>query len=207
MGRKIKLEDISAIILAGGKGLRMGRDKASLPLLNETLLEHLAHQLDGHFKEIIISVSRGQRYPEISFTQVEDEFEDKGPLSGILSGLNRISSDVAFIVACDHPEIDLKIVEQMLTRIEGYDLVYLLLAGCLPHPLFALYRPAVVPVIKKLIEENKLGVLELLDRVKAASLSVPSEKLLWNLNTPEDYERYLEFLKKNPKKSKFFKFF
>nr|HUM34014.1 molybdenum cofactor guanylyltransferase [Candidatus Saccharicenans sp.] len=145
-GNAFKFKNITAIILAGGQSRRMGRDKASLPLGEQTLLEQLIEQLAGRFQEIIISVSKDQSYPLNNVRQVEDRYENAGPLAGLLAGLQASSSDISMVVPCDQPEIDLGIVRDMLQVLGQHDLVYPRLDGQIPHPLFALYRRSLWPV-------------------------------------------------------------
>ncbi|HOJ25729.1 MAG TPA: molybdenum cofactor guanylyltransferase [Candidatus Saccharicenans sp.] len=195
-GNAFKFKNITAIILAGGQSRRMGRDKASLPLGEQTLLEQLIEQLAGRFQEIIISVSKGQPYPLNNVRQVEDRYENAGPLAGLLAGLQASSSDISLVVPCDQPEIDLGIVRDMLQVLGQHDLVYPRLDGQIPHPLFALYRRSLWPVIEKLINEGKLSVLHLLTEVKAVALDIPASRLPWHLNSLEDYQNYLQYLKR-----------
>ncbi len=195
-GNAFKFKNITAIILAGGQSRRMGRDKASLPLGEQTLLEQLIEQLAGRFQEIIISVSKGQPYPLNNVRQVEDRYENAGPLAGLLAGLQASSSDISLVVPCDQPEIDLGIVRDMLQVLDQHDLVYPRLDGQIPHPLFALYRRSLWPVIEKLINEGKLSVLHLLTEVKAVALDIPASRLPWHLNSLEDYQNYLQYLKR-----------
>ena len=195
-GNAFKFKNITAIILAGGQSRRMGRDKASLPLGEQTLLEQLIEQLAGRFQEIIISVSKGQPYPLNNVRQVEDRYENAGPLAGLLAGLQASSSDISLVVPCDQPEIDLGIVRDMLQVLDQHDLVYPRLDGQIPHPLFALYRRSLWPVIEKLIIEGKLSVLHLLTEVKAVALDIPASRFPWHLNSLEDYQNYLHYLKR-----------
>jgi len=189
-------KDLTAIILAGGQSRRMSRDKASLPVNGQTLLEQVIRQLASHFKEIIISISKGQYYELNNVRQVEDRYENAGPLAGLLTGLQASSSDISLVVPCDQPEVDLGIVRDMLQALGRQDLVYLRLDGQIPHPLFALYRRSLLPVIERLIKERKLSVLYLLAEVNSLALDVPAGRLPWHLNSFEDYQNYLQYLKR-----------
>ncbi|HOE14539.1 MAG TPA: molybdenum cofactor guanylyltransferase [Candidatus Saccharicenans sp.] len=189
-------KDLTAIILAGGQSRRMNRDKASLLVNGQTLLEQVIEQLTGHFREIIISVSKGQHYELKNVRQVEDRYENAGPLAGILTGLMASSSDLSLVIPCDQPEIDLDLVRLMLAVPGQPDLVYLRLDSQIPHPLFALYRRSLLPVIERLIKERKLSVLYLLPEVKSLALDIPSDRIPWHLNNFEDYQNYLHYLKR-----------
>ncbi|MBP6909781.1 MAG: molybdenum cofactor guanylyltransferase [Candidatus Saccharicenans sp.] len=194
-------KEITAIILAGGQSRRMSRDKASLPVNGQTLLEQLIGQLTGYFREIIIAVSKGQPYELKNVRQVEDRYENAGPLAGLLAGLQASSSDISLVVPCDQPEIDLGIVRDMLQVLGQHDLVYLRLDSQIPHPLFALYRRSLLPVIERLIKERKLSVLHLLAKVNSLALDIPADRIPWHLNNFEDYQNYLQHLRRKNQKS------
>ena len=66
----VRLE-ASAVILAGGRGARMGRDKGSLPVGKRTMLEHIAAQLAPHFEQLLVSTKELRLYfssPHALFT-------------------------------------------------------------------------------------------------------------------------------------------
>jgi len=195
-------KELTAIILAGGQSRRMSRDKASLLVNGQTLLEQVIGQLTGHFREIIISVSKGQHYELNNVRQVEDRDENAGPLAGLLTGLQASSSEISLVVPCDQPEVDLGIVRDLLQALGQHDLVYLRLDGQIPHPLFALYRRSLLPVIERLIKEKKLSVLYLLPEVKSLALDIPSDRIPWHLNSFEDYQNYLQYLRRKNQKSR-----
>ena len=68
-------KDVCAVILAGGKSSRMGRDKASLTLGNETFLQRIAAELDAcGFQEKYVSLGSGNRYG----TKKEEKVPDLG---------------------------------------------------------------------------------------------------------------------------------
>ena len=77
--------DISVIILAGGESRRFGRDKTSVVLGGETLLERAVRRLSSLGEEVIIVRGAGQvGSTSLPGTrEVEDIHEGKGPLGGI----------------------------------------------------------------------------------------------------------------------------
>lgn len=100
--------DISntAIILAGGKSLRMKFDKQFLVIDNERLMHKVIKNLERHFKEIIIVTNKPEQYENSKYTIICDDIKNVGPLGGILAGLSKSKSKYSYIVACDMPNID-----------------------------------------------------------------------------------------------------
>jgi len=106
------MEEVSILILAGGKSQRMGQNKAFLKLNGVSFLEHIISVLRPLQSEIYISGSKKQ-YNSIELPIIEDhpDFKGQGPLSGILSGLMTIKSDWLFVISVDAPQIS---IEQVL---------------------------------------------------------------------------------------------
>src|SRR6476620_3919506 len=100
-------DSTSAIILAGGRSTRLGRDKASQPLLGVPLLQRVVSGVEGLVNQIVVVRAGGQELPEVktsaSLRVVEDVHADSGPLAGIHAGLSAISTTWALTVACDLP--------------------------------------------------------------------------------------------------------
>ena len=74
----------SAVILAGGKSIRMGRDKAWLPLDGQPLLARqiaVVRELDP--VELFISGRNDTDYSSLGYPVLQDAFPDAGPLAGI----------------------------------------------------------------------------------------------------------------------------
>ncbi|MBR7058065.1 MAG: molybdenum cofactor guanylyltransferase, partial [Stomatobaculum sp.] len=115
-------KDVCAVILAGGKSSRMGRDKASLTLGHETFLQRIAAELDAcGFQEKYVSLGSGSRYGmheeenstgtgekteihiPVGWTAVRDRYRDCGPLGGIHAALSACRAEWALFVSCDTP--------------------------------------------------------------------------------------------------------
>jgi molybdopterin-guanine dinucleotide biosynthesis protein A len=77
----------SAVILAGGKSSRMGRDKAGLPLEGRTLLERQA-ELVRSLQPVELFLSGGAKDHSLADGQLlRDNFANRGPLAGIEAAL------------------------------------------------------------------------------------------------------------------------
>src|SRR3990172_6066387 len=104
----------SALILAGGKGSRLGyKEKALLDINGKPLIAVIVERLEKAVDTIIISVrdeAQGELLePHISGFMMQpyrfayDAYKETGPLAGILSGLRACEDEYCFIAACDMP--------------------------------------------------------------------------------------------------------
>ena len=93
---------MTAVILAGGKSRRMGRDKLLLPLSGERLLDRAVRRYREVFPRVLVSVSGPERYPELGEARVCDRYPGAGPLAGLHAGLLASGDDV-FLTGADMP--------------------------------------------------------------------------------------------------------
>ena len=80
------IDDCLAVIMAGGDSQRMGRDKASLVLGEQTLMQRVAEIMQVVFPQVVVSVRTPRA--DIALPQVCDVFSDLGPLAGLCAGLD-----------------------------------------------------------------------------------------------------------------------
>ena len=70
-----------AVILAGGRSRRMGRDKPELPFGDETLLRRAVRLYSGCFDRVYLSVSGGEKHVDAGVERIEDVFRGCGPMA------------------------------------------------------------------------------------------------------------------------------
>jgi molybdopterin-guanine dinucleotide biosynthesis protein A len=98
--------ELSAVVLAGGRGERLGgMDKGLALLAGKPLIAHVLARLAPQVDDIVISANRNaERYAEFGAPVVADaEADFPGPLAGILAGAARARHDWLLVVPCDTP--------------------------------------------------------------------------------------------------------
>ncbi|TAJ79836.1 MAG: molybdenum cofactor guanylyltransferase [Gallionellaceae bacterium] len=105
------IADCTAIILAGGESKRMGRDKAALPFNGETLLQSVIGSVQPLFAQTLVSVR--ELRADVSLPQICDTQADGGPLIGLISALETVTTPWVFVVACDMPFVAPALIEQL----------------------------------------------------------------------------------------------
>ncbi|MEQ8163630.1 MAG: molybdenum cofactor guanylyltransferase [Smithellaceae bacterium] len=183
----------TAIILAGGKSSRMGRDKSLLSTNDIPLISKIAAQLEGHFPEIIISANDMEKYRFLHLPVVPDLEAGKGPLMGIYSALLRSRHEINFVVACDIPDLDMQYVRELLQEAKEHQIVVPVWSDGRLEPLFAVYKKSVAGHIKELLDADRRKIRLLFDSVDVKYVPLPDEgKWYRNLNTMEDYQNYIK---------------
>ncbi len=186
--------NISVGILAGGKSSRMGTDKALIRIGNERMISRIAKELGG-FSDTIVSAGRNRAYDDLGFDTVYDENVEVGPMEGIRQVLLHAGEEYVFICAADMPFISKELVSYMAGYISSdYD-CYVIADEEHIHPLCAIYKKSVLPVIEELIAEKKYRLREIFSRVATKYITLEQtvfdKKTVRNINTRDELREAL----------------
>jgi molybdopterin-guanine dinucleotide biosynthesis protein A len=188
------MQEMTGVILAGGKNVRMGTNKALLNIGEKRLIDRTVDILKDIFAEVIIVTSNPLEYTYLEATIVTDIFPDRGALGGLYTGLFFARSEYAFVTACDMPFLNRSFIEYMKENTKGYDIIVPNPPDGL-QPLCAVYSRICLPSIKNLIERNKLQIKGFYPGRKILEIGPqilgrfdPEGAMFTNLNTPEDLE-------------------
>ena len=181
-----------ALILAGGKGRRMGgANKALLQWQSRTFLSRLEEALSD-FEEKLISVQDPSWLEDSPFRPVPDQIPDRGPLEGLRCALSCCRSDALLVVACDMPCFSAQLAQALMEADTGYDALVCRDGSGRLHPLCGIYSKQCLPVIQTLLDKQNYKVSGVLDHVHSALFTLDSpqlsDTLLSNVNTPEALE-------------------
>jgi molybdopterin-guanine dinucleotide biosynthesis protein A len=198
----------SAIILAGGKGKRMGsREKALMAIHGKPLIGFVIEILEKVCDKIIISV-RDKAQEELlysvfpGYTYTFDEYENAGPLAGILSGLYVCRDDFCFVAACDMPFINENVVKMLFKMSENYDAAIPRWEDGFLEPIHAVYKcKPMICETRKAIEKGENIVLAPIYKMKVNYIEMENIRKIdhdlrtfININTPEDISRIINNL-------------
>jgi molybdopterin-guanine dinucleotide biosynthesis protein A len=190
---------ITGIILAGGKNLRMGQNKAFLEVQGERIIDRIKRIFVEIFEEVLLVTNSPADYLNLNLRTVTDLYRGKGSLGGIFTGLFHASFSHAFVVACDMPFIKPALISHLAGLSQGYDIVIPRTDDGL-QPLHAVYSRKCLPFMEDLLRSGNLKILDFFPRVKKREVLTeeiipfdPQRVSFLNLNTPEDLSRIQEF--------------
>ena len=177
---------LDGIVLAGGRGSRMGRPKATVRVGGRTLVEHAVDVLSRRCRRVIVVTRPGVTLPHLDATVVADRPGPAGPLTGMATGLDEATSDDVIVVACDLPFMA-PMVDALCAAAPGEPAVGR--DGGRIQPLCA--RSPRLPALR--VAEGLLTRGESAARGPALALRAREVDDLWgalaNLNTPADLEQ------------------
>lgn len=192
----------SALILAGGRGSRMGyKEKALMDFKGKPLIAYVIGILGKVVDNIIISV-RDKEQGELLDVHVPgyrfayDKYTNAGPISGMLSGLSLCQDEYCFAAACDMPFINGDVVKMLFKKSECHDAAIPRHDDGFLEPLHAVYRcEPMIREIKKAIDVNETILLAPISRLDANYVGMgeikkidPMLRTFMNINTYEDMQ-------------------
>lgn len=214
--RQIKFR--SAVVLAGGRGRRMGMvEKTLLEFEGKTIIERLLESLFKVVDEVILSVRDKkqekkfkpvlEKFPAREIRFCFDTLEDAGPLDGIKAGLLESKSEYSFVCAGDMPFVNFKVVDLLFEKADGHDAALPRWEDRKFEPLHAVYSKKLIPEIEKAFEKGRCSVLtpvfEMQDVIFVEIAEIreldPELRTFANINTVEDMERTIGSVVENEK--------
>ncbi len=193
-----------AVILAGGKYKRMGKNKALMNFRGKPLLNHVLDKVLVLDYETIVVISKNDsqnKYYEVIPSKVpvvKDEKEDKGPLLGIFTGLKHISSEYALVLPCDTPFINQEVIEYLFSIARGYDAVIPRWPNGYIEPLHAVYKvSSTIKAAENAIEQGKLFINDMIKQlnnvffINTRTIRKFDQGLITfvNINSEEDFKK------------------
>jgi molybdenum cofactor guanylyltransferase len=121
--KKITKKDITAVILAGGRGSRLaGQDKGLVSYKNKSLIEHVIERIQPQVSTIIVNANRNQAsYAKYGYSITSDKMSDfQGPLAGFVSAMRSVKTDYIVTMPCDGPSLPLDLVSRMIENLNSF---------------------------------------------------------------------------------------
>lgn len=177
---------VLGVVLAGGRSLRFGSDKATAVWDGRTMVARTAESLRACCADVVVVSSVHSDLSEVRC--VPDTRPDEGPLAGIEAGLLVAGHEGfagAFVLACDMPTVP---ADALLALMEYFDGERPVSAarGARPgfEPLCAIYPTAFRGEATRLLDAGERAAWRLFDGARGQVVDVGT---IHNVNTPEDW--------------------
>ena len=202
---------IPCVILAGGKGRRMGgKEKALVPLLDRPLLSYVLESISGQVAPIALNINTSlDKFNKFGYQIIEDPIKGHlGPLAGILASLNwahTLNHKWVLTLPCDTPFLPKNLVEEMIKAKNNdlnLDLVIAKSKGY-NHPVIALWKSELKSKLRIALEEGVRKIDLFTANLKIGYVDFDSRKNIQfdpftNLNSPLDLIHAQQILGKLP---------
>lgn len=193
--------EVTSVVLAGGKNLRLGRSKALEVINGRSLIERVMERLAPVASNLLIVTSRQQfDLPTIPGAEVLiDVYPGSGPLGGIYTGLLVSQTAQSIVVACDMPFLNTELLRHMVELSRDFDAVVPRLANGMIEPLHAIYSKSCLDKMKIRLENNQLGITPFLDEMRVRYIEEaecrrfdPELLTFFNINHQSDLEQAIK---------------
>ena len=191
---RIHKEDITAVILAGGQGRRMGgQDKGLLEFDGRLMIEILIEQLQNQQLDILINANRNQAtYRSYGYPVIGDDLKDyQGPLAGFASAMATVKTSYILTLPCDSPKLAGNFVDRFIETFNHEKSPV-----CVAHdgerlqPVYALIETGLLDNLKQFLDSGDRKIDRWYALHHYAQVDFSNEAAMFqNINTPEDQQR------------------
>lgn len=200
MDKRSAQVSVTAIILAGGQGTRLGNNNKGLyPLAGRAMIEHVLARIENQVSHIIISANSDlDRYRRYGLPVVEDKINgQQGPLAGLAASLPHVKTEYVLIVPCDLPALPSDLVARLRSAMddEDTDMAVVHDGEQLQH-LVALVRRHAAASVQEFLDEGGRAAKDWAARMFPAVAWFSDQAAAFrNVNTPEDAAAAEELLR------------
>jgi len=189
----IDKNNITAVILSGGRSSRMqGEDKGLILLNDKPLISYVVDVVDDRAGRLLISANRNvetyQQYGEV----ISDELADfQGPLAGIAKAMSVVRTPYLLVLPCDSPLINEVVIDRLIQCMVNKDMdICVADDGSYIHPTFILIKTSLKDNLLDYLEsgERKLGLWIKQNNFQKVDFS-DQPKVFINLNNPQDFDK------------------
>ncbi len=166
--------NITGVILSGGQSRRFGRDKGLHPFKGKPLVMHALDIIRPLCDEVLISTNKPDSYKKFQYPMITDSYPGCGPLAGFHSGLSAASHDTVLFLACDTPNVPVRLYHFLLENMASYEAIMPLHNNGI-ETLCAVYKRNSLAKITASLEAEKYKILDAHQSMKVRYIPVDEE--------------------------------
>jgi molybdenum cofactor guanylyltransferase len=182
---------LRALVLAGGRSTRMGRDKAALEYAGgRSQLDRAVEMLRPLVSSVHVSVRADQAADPLRsrHERILDRGDVEGPAAGIRAAQMHDAGAAWLVVACDLPHLDEKTLRELIARRDPTKTATAFRSSHdgLPEPLCTIWEPGSAPLLQRFLESGRNCPRKFLISSDTLLLVQPDPEALDNVNTPDE---------------------
>ncbi len=188
-------------VLVGGESRRMGADKASLRLDEESLGSRAVRALRVVAQEVVVVSRASGDHADLGAREIVDTNPGQGPLGGLEAALHEAGDRPVFLLACDLPAVSPELIEYLIGRsapLQGDSWAVVPRSSGREQPLAAVYGPGCLAEVGRRVAAGDLRMLDLLEALATERVELGSHlpffrpDLLDNINDTVALERWVQ---------------
>jgi molybdopterin-guanine dinucleotide biosynthesis protein A len=189
------MDKITGLILAGGRGSRMGSVDKGLQLFKgKPMVAHVLARLQPQVDEILINANRNiNDYEKFGFRIIPDAIDGfAGPLAGLHIGMTHASHPLVATVPCDSPFLPLDLITRLFAAMQKSN-ADLAVAKTFdqPHPVFCLVKTSLAPHLQTFLESGQRKIDKWYATLSVVEVQFDDEEAAFsNINTVEELKSF-----------------
>ena len=194
---------ITGLILAGGRGSRMGHvDKGLQPFRGKPMAAHVIERLGPQVSAIAINANQNlDQYAAFGVPVWPDDLQGfEGPMAGLETGLRRCATEYLVTAPCDSPFLPADLVERLSAALDanGADLALAETeepddSGAMriqPHPVFALVKRSALPHLASFLATGGRRMDGWYGAIKVVRVRFDDASAFRNINTLSELQQF-----------------
>ena len=186
---------ISGLVLAGGRGTRMGQvDKGLQPFRGKTMAAHVLERLAPQVAQVAINANQNlDTYAALGVPVWPDDLPGfMGPLAGMATGMRHCRTDYLLTAPCDSPFLPPDLASTLLDALRQQDADLAFAATqepgqrVQPHPVFCLVKASLLPVLSSYLAEGGRRMDGWYTDLKAIEVLFDDADAFRNINTLDE---------------------
>lgn len=194
----MNIDKITGVVLAGGRGSRMGGVDKGLQLFREApMVQHVLQRLRPQTARLLINANQNlPRYREFGVPVWPDQMEGfPGPLAGMQTALSHCETEFLVTAPCDSPFLPEDLVARLSSGLleRNADLAVAVTVegeSRQSHPVFCLARTSLLPHLTRFLENDGRKVAQWYSSLNVAEVDFKDETAFRNINTLDDLRKF-----------------
>ena len=166
-----KINDITGVILAGGRSTRFGSNKALAMVDGKPLIQQVVDLMSSLFVECLLVTNTPEQYDFLNIPMIRDRYQDMGPLAGIHAALQEVYEPRIFVVACDMPNLSPELIQYLCNINEQECDVIIPRLEKGQEPLFGIYHKKLLAVIDSCLQQKECQIIRVLEDLQVRWIS------------------------------------
>lgn len=202
MVQKSLSDTFTGVVLAGGRGKRLGLPKAFLKVNGQRVLDRILDQFTAIFSHsLVITGTYDILIERQDVSTVKDIHPNLGPIGGLITALKHADTEWVFMTGCDYPYLRRQLVELIVRKAiqnPDFDIIIPFLNGYY-QVLHAAYRKSIIPIVEKRIADGRYSIKSMLKFTPVRVLPVHEDEIkevdpemssFININTAEEFKKF-----------------
>ena len=190
----IRTEELTGLILAGGRGSRMGAvDKGLQPFRGYPMVMHVLMRLAPQVGHVLVSANQNlAAYEALGYPVVIDAVQGyAGPLAGLHAGLSQCETEYLVSAPCDSPFLPLDLAARLVAGYVAQSAdVAVAKTDCQAHPVFCLVRTALVDHLGEFLANGGRKIDVWYASLVVAEVEFDDADAFRNINTLDELKRF-----------------